>query len=175
MMVQHKQAFTFIELLVVILIISILAAVALPQYQKAVEKSRLSEALVIMDSLQRSMVVWRLSNGLPSSGVIYFSGSRDGIEGIDIDISGLDCTAQDGSPDKFCYSKNFRYLSYCNSSLCTIQATRKAKDETEPISYFLERVLSGTNRAGACYIYDNKGYSICKDLETKGWKVFDKR
>lgn len=59
---MNKKGFTLIELLVVVLIIGILAAIALPQYFKAVEKSRATEALSIMGSLSAAMERARLVN-----------------------------------------------------------------------------------------------------------------
>jgi type IV pilus assembly protein PilE len=48
---MNKKGFTLIELLVVVLIIGILAAIALPQFNRAVERSRASEALSVVKTI----------------------------------------------------------------------------------------------------------------------------
>ena len=61
-MTTQVKAFTLIELLVVVLIIGILAAIALPQYQKAVEKSRATQALVAVKHILDAQKVYYLAN-----------------------------------------------------------------------------------------------------------------
>lgn len=60
---QKNAGFTLIELLVVVLIIGILAAVAYPQYQKAVDKACAVEIRGYFDMLEKGGRMFELAQG----------------------------------------------------------------------------------------------------------------
>ncbi|CAK0766495.1 Fimbrial protein EcpC [Gammaproteobacteria bacterium] len=54
-MYQKQQGFTLIELMIVVAIIGILAAVAIPAYQDYIARSQVSEAVVLLDGAKTAV------------------------------------------------------------------------------------------------------------------------
>lgn len=80
--IHMKKGFTLMEMLVVVLILGILAAIALPQYEKAVEETRSSEAVGVMKKMSDNFDICLMSSsGDPypcKEGSIVFEGYPDG-------------------------------------------------------------------------------------------------
>ena len=107
-----KTGFTLIELLVVVLIIGILAAVALPQYQKAVRKARLSEVATTFNAISKGIDMYLLENGHQAI-YVPFSGTNATAQ-LDIDIP---CATKDSGD---CYTKVGSWAYYCYPTKCNI-------------------------------------------------------
>ena len=60
---MKNKAFTLVELLVVVLIIGILAAIAVPQYRLAVEKSRVAQVISAISSIAQAQEVYYMATG----------------------------------------------------------------------------------------------------------------
>ena len=155
-----KEGFTLIELLVVVLIIGILAAVALPQYTKAVEKARSSEARMMMKSLHDAVELYLLANGENAT----FLGENPTAE-LDIDLPNLKCNVT-GESATACCSENFCYEARVSDGRGSVSASYRGEHY-----YLLYDYLEPEDPWKECmFTYnDDVAAAVCKSFEAEGW------
>ncbi len=60
---MKQKGFTLIELMIVVAIIGILAAIAMPQYNKYVARTQVAEAFVLLGSVKQALTLYYQENG----------------------------------------------------------------------------------------------------------------
>ena len=141
---MKNQAFTLIEVLIVVLIIAILAAIAVPQYKKAVIKSKLAQVDVGITTAIKNIDLYLNTNGYPASnGAIRRFTGRQSI--ADIKMPG-DCDSD---------------LGYCKTNVGGFSADcRKSNDKAQCLIYYTSaKTISGT------YSYDVTFYMVKNEGE----------
>jgi len=150
---------------VVVLIIGILSAIALPQYTKAVEKSRLAEVMGNIKAIETAVQDTLLSQGRFSSGMKF----RDVMSSIDLSGGSWNNTGPTYT------TKNFQYIGIVSSSAggddddeLFLEIHRDVGDND---LYRLEISFHHNSTSKSCYNDDDTdvGRTICTSLAGQGW------
>ncbi|WP_424245960.1 prepilin-type N-terminal cleavage/methylation domain-containing protein [Elusimicrobium posterum] len=150
-----KKGFTLIELMVVVLIIAILASVALPQYNRSVEKSRASEAMLTVKSLGDSVKRYMLERDT-------YPDHNQFKRKIDVEIPN---------------SQNFHFSisGSDTSNVKTVNAMRKSGSNYYTIEYIIDsKTRPQDNGKILCKAYTSnaKGIAVCNSLSKETFAYY---
>jgi len=152
---MKRTGFTLIELLVVVLIISILAVIALPQYQKAVEKTRAAEAVTRVSQLEKAIDLWKLEHPGEHCEVFEEAGPGE-ICFLNIDFP---CIEEHYS----CDTRNFSYQADSNEIIAYSNG-----------SHYYVLYVSMNTKQRTCGWFDSISKTVCDGLVTNGgWRSIE--
>jgi prepilin-type N-terminal cleavage/methylation domain-containing protein len=155
----NKKAFTLIELLVVILIIGILAAIAVPQYQKSVLKSQFVQMQLAANSWVKELEFYYLTNGsYPPDNHINETYAQ-----INIQYPGCTFGAQDQMT-----CKNFILNPSYWGQTGVIVAARKPWEDSDLLYFVWAAKSQYPNRKECCGKTDTKYEYFCKNISKTG-------
>ena len=164
---KNKLGFTLLELLVVVLIIGILAAIALPQYKLAVEKSRAASVLSLVKSFADAEDRFYLVNGR------YTYNYDD----LDLALPSTKTATCRSKPKQTCYDINgWSFEIFRANPSGTPISVEANKDPIVITSYFEESRRKTYGRL-TCTVRNvsNKdfGHKICKALGGKSPQTYN--
>jgi len=87
---KNNKAYTLAEVLVVVMIIGILAAIAIPNYFRSVEKTRATDAAAILRSVARGQVAYSAKSGGFAPDMFNLPLDLKDKDGIDVEGSEFD-------------------------------------------------------------------------------------
>ncbi len=156
-----KKGFTLIELLVVVLIIGILAAVALPQYQKAVDRTRAAETVQLIATLQQATEHWILEHPGVEADLLYKNAS----EHLNID---LPCQYSNESDSCIINNADMHIEIYGkDADLSAVAYAYHLYGNDPSIGYTWIGALRDQNGIWThkCGYFDKRGKSVCEGLQ----------
>lgn len=159
---MKKKGFTLAEILTSVVIVALLAAMAIPMYDKTIEKSRIAEARTILKQVFDAKM--RLLDNLETT---TYTTSLFGFEQLDVNLPCSNITTNSSSKTTTCRTKSFNYSLNPSGEANAVCAARCGGDYSGTALLYYGSLTSGDIKlkcnGSGCDVYglDSTGSSWC--------------